>query len=50
MTEGLHGRQGGVWENSLEREKARIKSWNPSKYMAYLGYIKYFKVVGELNI
>lgn len=50
MTEDLQGRQGGVGENSLEGEKARIKSWNPSKYMAYLGYIKYFKVAGELNI
>lgn len=32
------------------REKARINSWNLSKYMAYLGYIKYFRVAGELNV
>lgn len=32
------------------REKARINSWNLSKYMAYLGYIKYFRVAGELSV
>lgn len=48
MTEDLQGRKGR--ENSLGRAKARIKSWKLSRYMAYSVYIKYFRIVGELNI
>lgn len=46
----MQSRQSGVGENSLGREKANIKSWNLSKYIAHLGYIKHLKVVGKLNI